>query len=246
MTSLQPATESEAALAAAGSLVRPDQERQPRLARRLWLVSEMLLFYVGAPLAIVWAIREYQVPLFVALQTVLIAFIAYLLWDSGFLLRRELAPRIRLRTIAAILATFLVLGSAITYATWVEFPQLFLAFPIYRTELWQFVVLAYPLMSVAPQELIYRTFFFHRYGPLFGNARGIAIVSNGLLFGFGHIIFWNPIAVIGTAVIGILLAYRYETTRSFWAVWLEHSLYGVLVFTVGLGGFFFTGVSSWR
>lgn len=244
LRALQFDADSEPSLAAGGTLLRPLLASQPRLVRRFWLVSEMLLLYVGAPLAIVWAIREYHVPLFVALQPVLLAFIVYLLWDDGFRLRRELAPRLRLKTVGWILLTFLVLGSAITYATWYWYPERFLGFPLYRTEIWQFVVLAYPLASVPPQELVYRTFFFHRYGPLFGDARGVAIVSNGVLFGFGHIIFWNPIAVIGTAVIGILLAYRYETTRSFWAVWLEHSLYGVLVFTVGIGGFFFTGIAS--
>ena len=37
-------------------------------------------------------------------------------------------------------------------------------------------------------------------------------------------------------------------TRSFWAVFLEHTLWGGLVFTVGLGRYFFTGVGilSWR
>ena len=43
-------------------------------------------------------------------------------------------------------------------------------------------------------------------------------------------------------------ALRYALTRSFWAVYLEHTLWGALVFTVGLGRFFFTGVGivGWR
>jgi hypothetical protein len=41
---------------------------------------------------------------------------------------------------------------------------------------------------------------------------------------------------------GLLFALRYALTRSFWAVYLEHALWGALVFTVGLGRFFFTGV----
>ena len=104
----------------------------------------------------------------------------------------------------------------------------------------------YPLLSVIAQELVYRTFFFHRYGRLFGDATWAAILANGALFGFGHIIFGNWIAIAGTTVIGCLLAYRYVRTRSFWAVWFEHSLYGALVFTVGLGQFFFTGISNLR
>ncbi|MEM7746947.1 MAG: CPBP family intramembrane glutamic endopeptidase, partial [Pseudomonadota bacterium] len=143
-----------------------------------------------------------------------------------------------------LLLTFLVVGGAITLATYFVFPHLFLGFPLYATEIWLIVMVLYPLLSVVAQELVFRTFFFHRYGPLFKDAKWLAVVSNGLLFGFAHIIFGNIIAVVGTAVIGFVLAYRYYETRSFWAVWLEHSLFGCLVFTVGLGRFFFTGVSN--
>ena len=237
---------SEAGLAAGGSLERPQIARLPRPGRRIWLVLELALFYIGAPLAMLWAIHTLQLPLFVVLQPVLLGFIAYLLWDDGFLLRRELSIGIRVRTLLFIVAVFLFAGSAITLATWIYFPGRFLGFPRYAPELWQLVMIAYPLASVIPQELVYRTFFFHRYGPLFGERRNLAIVTNGLLFGFGHIMFENPIAVIGTAIAGMLFAYRYETTRSFWAVWLEHSLYGCLIFTIGLGGFFFTGISNLR
>ena len=139
---------------------------------------------------------------------------------------------------------FAGLGAAIAAATWAVFPERFLAFPLYRTELWLLILLLYPLFSVIPQELVYRTFFFHRYGPLFGNVRWAAILINGALFGFAHIIFNNPIAVIGCMVVGTIIAYRYWMTRSFWAAWFEHALYGWLVFTVGLGHFFFTGVSN--
>ena len=69
-------------------------------------------------------------------------------------------------------------------------------------------------------------------------------ISNGAAFGFAHIIFGNIIAVLGSMVVGWLLAYRYYETRSFLAVWVEHSLYGCLIFTVGLGRFFFTGISN--
>ncbi len=106
------------------------------------------------------------------------------------------------------------------------------------------VLLLYPLLSVIPQELVYRTFFFHRYGPIFGRHRWVLVLTNGALFGFAHIIFNNWIAVVGSAVVGSIIAYRYWMTRSFWAAWLEHSLYGCLIFTVGLGMFFFTGVSN--
>ena len=53
-------------------------------------------------------------------------------------------------------------------------------------------------------------------------------------------VFFSTLFFIG----GALFAWRYERSRSFWAVWVEHVLWGWLVFTVGLGVFFFTGVAN--
>ena len=100
------------------------------------------------------------------------------------------------------------------------------------------VMLLYPAMSVVVQELVYRTFYFHRYGALFGRAWWLAILINGILFGLGHIVIGTDLAIYGTMATGMLFAYRYAVTRSFWAVFIEHTLWGALVFTVGLGRLF--------
>lgn len=236
--------DAEQALAAGGTLSRSNKGAGLGLSWRIRLWAELGLFYIGAPLAIAYAVFEHRVPLFLALQPVLLAFIAYLLWDRGFLLRRELTTGVPLRTIVAIIATFIVLGGAIAAWTYHQYPGRFLGFPRYNPDLWRVVMIGYPIASVIPQELVYRTFFFHRYGSLFGDHVWLAILVNAFVFGFAHIIFGNWLAVLGTAAVGVLLAYRYVVTRAFWAVWFEHALYGCLVFTVGLGGFFFTGVSN--
>lgn len=233
-----------ARFAAGGSLEWPKATAEPRLARRLWLICELGLFYIGAPLAMSWAIFAWHIPLFLVLQPVLIGFIVYLLWDDTFRILSEMSKGFSLRTLLSIFAWFAVLGGGIALATYLIFPHLFLGFPRYRPQLWLMVMLVYPVLSVVAQELVFRTFFFHRYGPLFRGHKWLAIVVNGAAFGFAHIIFGNIIAVLGTFVVGCLLAYRYYESRSFLAVWFEHSLYGCLVFTVGLGRFFFTGISN--
>lgn len=230
-------------LCAAGTLPRDEAIVLPGFARRVRLVFEIALFFVGAPLLVSYALHKLRLPLFYALPPILLGFFIYLLWDPTFLLRRELARGFSLGTLLAILGTFLVLGGAITYAAHVLFPYSFLSFPRRAPKIWLTIMVLYPIMSVLAQEFVYRTFFFHRYGPLFGDRRWAAIITNAALFGFGHIIFENWIAVVGTFFAGLLFAYRYYVTRSLWAVWLEHSLYGCLVFTVGLGRYFFTGIS---
>ena len=52
---------------------------------------------------------------------------------------------------------------------------------------------------------------------------------------------WEAVAF--SFACGLIFAYRFTRTRSFLAVALEHALYGDLVFTIGLGQFFFTGVA---
>jgi len=178
------------------------------------------------------------------LQPILLGFVAYLLWDDTFHVRRELVQGFALRHILWIALVFALVGGAIVLATQHFYPSRYLSMPRYAPNIWLMVMMLYPLFSVIPQELVYRTFFFHRYGPLFGSARWTMVLVNGALFGFAHIIFNNWIAVAGSAVIGCVIAYRYWMTRSFWAAWLEHTLYGCLIFTVGLGMFFYTGVSN--
>jgi membrane protease YdiL (CAAX protease family) len=106
--------------------------------------------------------------------------------------------------------------------------------------LWALIVIFYPLISVYPQELLYRTFFFHRYKMLFSEKWQI-ITVNALLFGYMHIIFQNWVAIGLTVLGGFLFASMYERTRSTLFVSLTHALYGELIFTIGLGTYFYTG-----
>jgi hypothetical protein len=237
------ATEALPPLRAGGTLADVPAGAPGRRAR---LVAELAVLFVGAPLAVWYAIAVHRVPLFLVLPPVLVALLGFLLWDRTFHVTRELARGFDARELASILAVFLVAGGAVAAGVYLTRPDAFLAFPRYRPRLWAAVMVLYPLLSVLAQEFVYRTFFFHRYGPLFGAARAPAIAANGALFGLGHAMFGNWVAVLGSAALGALLAWRYERTRSIWAVCLEHTLYGWLVFTVGLGSYFFTGVSMWR
>ncbi len=47
-----------------------------------------------------------------------------------------------------------------------------------------------------------------------------------------------------TIVGGWIFASRYRRTRSLFTVSVEHALYGMLVFTVGLGQYFYHGAAG--
>ena len=114
----------------------------------------------------------------------------------------------------------------------------FLNLPISHFFLWLLILILYPIFSAFPQEIIYRKFFFQRYDKLFKNKK-ILIITNALLFSFAHIIYLNPIVIIFTFIGGLLMAISYSQHQSLFKVSVEHGLYGNIVFSSGLGNYFY-------
>ncbi|HQT64592.1 MAG TPA: CPBP family intramembrane metalloprotease [Acidocella sp.] len=144
----------------------------------------------------------------------------------------------------AILKRFVRLGGLLTLAVWRLLPSFFLALPRQHPLFWLLIMALYPLLSVWPQEMIYRRFLFHRYSRLFPKPQWM-IAASALAFGFAHIIFLNMVAVPLTIAGGWLFAQSYARHRSLRLACFEHALYGCLIFTIGLGQYFYTG-SAWH
>lgn len=212
--------------------------------KRAWLLVEMLAFFVATPIAVYSLLYEFRIPLFKLLPPVFLFFILFLTFDRSFSWRRTLGNGIRLIDLASILTIFAIAGPAIALFAYNDIPQRFLAFPRYAYDLWVTVMILYPVISVTTQEVMYRVFFFHRYRPLFSGDPQGGIVLNAVLFSFSHIVFQNVTTLVISFLGGLLFAWRYESSRSYWALVLEHALYGNLIFTVGLGRYFYTGVSN--
>lgn len=122
----------------------------------------------------------------------------------------------------------------------IDRPDDFLAFPQERPMVWAIVMLLYPVLSALPQELLYREYFFTRYGKLF-DAEWVLVLVSAVSFSFLHIIYDNGWALILSLAGGILFARTYQKTRSLYRVSLEHAIYGCLVFTIGMGSYFYEG-----
>jgi hypothetical protein len=211
---------------------------------RVWLTLEMIAIYGLTPIAVYILLYQYRVPLFTLLSLVFATFILLLTLDRSFSWRVALKRGIRLRELASILIIFLFAGSAIAQFAYNDRPASFLRFPRYAFDTWIMVMILYPLISVTAQEIMYRVFFFHRYRALFAGDPQAGIVLNAVLFSFSHIVFQNVTTLIISFLGGLLFAWRYQSSRSYWALVLEHALYGNLIFTVGLGRYFYTGVSN--
>ena len=118
-------------------------------------------------------------------------------------------------------------------------PDILFNLPSQHLELWLLTLMLYPIVSVLPQEVIFRTYFFHRYKHIIPSKTHRWLLSS-LTFGLAHIVYGNWIAVVLSSVAGALFGYRYMQTRSTLLVIVEHTLWGTFVFTIGLGAYFLT------
>jgi len=150
------------------------------------------------------------------------------------LLKLPWAASLRLITMRALAASAAFgLGVA-----WLD-PQHLFILVRERPWLWLLIIVAYPVLSVVPQELVFRSFFLHRYRDILGSDSA-TVACSALAFGFAHLVLHNWVAVVLTLLGGLLFARTYWKTRSLPAVAWEHALYGVSLFTVGLGHHFVT------
>ena len=139
-----------------------------------------------------------------------------------------------------IVFIFVPAACALAFITFYAHPGLFLAFPLQRPVPWALFMLLYPLLAAYPQEIIFRSWFFHRYTVVFESPRVIVAVS-ALSFGMAHLFYGNWIAPAIAAAGGIIFGYRYLTTGSLPAVALEHGLWGDFLFSIGMGWFLYSG-----
>lgn len=220
-------------------------------ARRRRLLAEAVAVYglAPVPLAAGWVPMRALMPLLFLAGLLCVAHMRYGadLRDDRLWNLRALAPRLRLMVglfvaSACALALFM---AALVYARETGLcavpPQVdWFILPRERPLVYAALMVGYPLISVYPQEIIYRGFFFHRYARAFRTRRA-AVAFNAVAFGWAHIIFHNPVAVVLTLVGGVFFAMTYLRTRSLLAAGAEHSLYGCLLFTLGLGWYFYGG-----
>ncbi|MGH1353009.1 MAG: CPBP family intramembrane glutamic endopeptidase [Methyloligellaceae bacterium] len=207
---------------------------------------ELTLLYIIAPIIAFILVHSYQIPLVMILLPMFFVFALLLFMDREFYWKTLFTQGFGWADSVRIFLLFVVSGFALTALAWYTEGHHFLAFARDRTNIWLLVMFLYPLISVTTQELMYRVLFFHRYAGLFGDRAWLAILMNAVFFSYCHILFLNWHAIIITFIGGLIFAYTYQRTRSFWAVCLEHSLYGCLMFTVGFGRYFFTGVSNFN
>lgn len=213
-----------------------------RADRALILLSlEFLILFGGMPLFLLW-LKD---------RSVMIA----ILWGAALAvwlwLRRTQRKTFRdewnmagLRAgLKTVLLRFAFIAPATLAFMWLVHPDRLFSFPLERFDRWATVMILYPILSVLPQEMIYKTLFFGRYARLFGQGYWFPLVASAMTFGYMHIMLGNIVAVAATALAGLLISHSYLKHRSLALASFEHALYGCWIFTVGMGIYFYTGAA---
>jgi len=204
------------------------------MTRKILKWIELIALFVGLPL--LYYFDYIPVPKAIPLLVVFLIVLVVLLTDKSFN-RKHFGLNSfyqwlwlfkRMVVISTILIVFVLLFNR----------DAFFILPRMNLLLWVMIMLFYPIWSAFPQEIIFRGYFFHRYAELFPNVR-LMILVNAVLFSFSHIIFNNWIALVFTFFASILFSITYRKSNSLMVTFVEHAIYGNIIFTIGLGEFFY-------
>ena len=116
-------------------------------------------------------------------------------------------------------------------------PNNFMVFPKENPSTFLLVIFLYPFLSVVPQEIIFRKYFFFKFSEIM--PQKYLIFINGLVFSLAHVFFHNYVAIIFTFFGGIYLSWSYLKSESLTLVIYEHTLFGIFIFASGLGRYFY-------
>lgn len=198
-------------------------------------IAELLILYGLLPVFVM--LDKWNIPLMAILLFMGITVYLYLIYDPDFDRKTFFNWKQGKAELGKLLTLFGFSAIVMLVLIWIiDASKMFL---LIRTNPWLLLMISlfYPLFSVIPQGLAYRSMFFHRYGDLFpGN--GLKIILSATAFSFGHVLYKNWLVLALTFVAGLIFAYRYFKTKSLALSILEHAMYGIWLFTSGLGYFF--------
>lgn len=210
--------------------------------RKIWKGIEFVLLFAGIPL-FMFLDTGFTLPSIVLVPCLIFIFII-LRYRTGFrwkeLFRLKIPRNQLFRDIIIIMAC----GGLLLTAVLVWSPSTLFNLPRGNPLIWMALSLFYPVFSAFPQEIIFRTYIFRRYAELFRSDR-LMIAASGISFGFAHIVYYHPVSMLLTLIGGIYLAAVYNRTRSVLYTAILHGVLGVLVFTLGLGEYFWLEMNEY-
>ena len=216
------------------------QHRKPLEFSAPLLWAELIAIFAVVPTALIFLrfyVNRTVIPAMILLSIVCIV---YLVKDKGFD-NSMLSAASRFKKVWKGVLMRLVGGSALLAVVfWFVDPERFLAFPKGAPTMYVIVLLLYPILSAFPQEVIFRSFFFHRYERIMPDQR-VMMLASAFAFAYAHAFLFNLVAPVLALVGGLIFSYTYVRSRSLFAATVEHALWGNILFTIGVGWYFYGG-----
>jgi len=195
---------------------------------------EIALLFIISPLVLYASFPTLFKVLYLLLGVIYIILISIFIEKFS---RVKIDKRQKLNFLKNISFRFLIIAILTTLVLYFQDKDVLFKVMLKKPGLWLKFSGIYILFSVIPQEFIYRTFFVKRYQTLIKN-KTLFILINSVLFSFAHIWFQSWIVLLFTFIGSLLFANTYLQTKSTFLIILEHSLYGVWLYTVGYGALF--------
>ena len=149
-------------------------------------LKKLEFFFIFLALPSIIFLFDSTIIVFLTLYLVFILSLVILYFDKTFLLV-SLKKKIDWKFVSIFTVSFICLG--FIYVLLIDKNLLFI-FPKTNFKLWLVVIIVYPFLSVIPQEIVYRVFFFQRYFPKNNNSNFL-IILNMFVFSYGHLVFNN-------------------------------------------------------
>jgi membrane protease YdiL (CAAX protease family) len=203
-------------------------------SKKYYKPLEIFFLFVVSPIVLFLSI-----PLFIKLIYLLLGII-YITLISIFIekfSKIKMDKKLRKVAFKEIGIRFLIIASLTTLVLYFQNKEQLFNVILNKPFLWLRFSGIYILFSVIPQELIYRTFFVKRYREHIKN-EWLFILINSILFSFAHIWFQSWTVLAFTFIGSLLFITMHLKTKSTLLVILEHSIYGVWLYSVGYGVLF--------
>jgi len=205
------------------------------MKKKVWLTIEFVLLFFGIPTWI-YLDQDFIHPSIMVLPVLVFIFIV-LRRTSDFSWKELFRWQVPVKLLYS--NGLIILVSAGLMLGYVFFFDRNNLFNLPRANIWIFlaICLFYPVFSAFGQEIIYRTFLSRRYSRIFRMGWPFVLAS-AVSFSYLHIVYYNPVSMILTLIGGLYFARNYQLSRSVLFTSVLHGVYGILIFAVGMGQYF--------
>lgn len=210
--------------------------------KSIYLILEFTLLFFGIPLFLFFD-RSLIHPSAILLP-VLLGVLLLLRFRTDFkwkeLVQFTVSKNEWLNALTILVVSFSVM---LVYVLLFEPDKLF-NLPKGNVPIWLLLCVFYPVFSAYAQEVLYRLFLAKRYSS-FLKSKQVYILLSGISFSFVHILYYSHVSIILTFIAGLYLSSVYLRTKSVVFTSILHGALGNLVFTVGLGDYFWLDMQQW-